>query len=100
MSVTGPIYVGFPVTSARGGEFNALDASVTGGLILARNPVTDTPARAHHANQIANLSITGGVSNVATLVGIKDANGAANPSDPVIKLTGTALAPDMSVRIR
>ncbi len=67
LSVTGPINVGFQVTAARGGdvvvsggEFNALDASATGGLILARNPGTQP-------NNVGNFTITGGVSNVARL---------------------------------
>lgn len=67
MTVTGPINVGFQVTSGRGGvinvsggEFNVLDASATGGLILSRNPGTQ-------ANNVSKFTITGGVSNVARL---------------------------------
>jgi autotransporter-associated beta strand protein len=74
VTVTGPINVGFQATAGRGGdvvvsggEFNVLDASATGGLILARNPITDTPARANAPNNVANFRITGGVSNVARI---------------------------------
>ena len=84
LTVTGPVHVGFQVTSARGGdvavsggEFDALDASPTGGLILARNPATDSPARANNTNQIAKFTITGGVSNIARLALGYDASSSA-----------------------
>jgi rhamnogalacturonan endolyase len=72
ITVTGAVQVGFQVTSGRGGdvvvsggEFNVTNAST--GLILARNPITDSPSRANNSNQIAKFTITGGVSNVARL---------------------------------
>lgn len=75
ITVTNVVHVGFQVTAARGGnvvvsggEFNVTDAtSPTGGLILTRNPITDSPARANQPNQIAKFNITGGVSNIARL---------------------------------
>ena len=62
LTVTGPVHAGFQVTSGRGGdvvvsggEFNVTDASGTGGLILARNPITDSPARANNPNEVASF---------------------------------------------
>lgn len=84
LTVTGPVHVGFQATSGRGGdvvvsggEFNVTDATANGGLILTRNPVTDTPARASQPNQVGNLRITGGVSNVSRIALGYDATSSA-----------------------
>ena len=92
MTVTGPTYVGFQVSSGRGGdvvvsggEFNELDTSATGGLVLARNPVTDSPARTSNGNQVAKFTITGGVSNVTRIALGYDATSTAGSA--IVSLT-------------
>jgi rhamnogalacturonan endolyase len=80
MTVTGPLYVGYQKTSGRGGVVNisggqldVLDASPTGGMILARNPGGSN----NQPNNVAKFTITGGVSNIARLTLGYDATSSA-----------------------
>lgn len=82
LTVTDVLHNAFQVTSTRGGVINVSGGelnvtSAATGLIMSRNPVTDTPARANNPNQVSKLIITGGVSNIARLALGYDATSSA-----------------------
>lgn len=77
VTVTGPLYVGYQATSTRGGqlrvlagELNTTSTLATGGLILGRNPGSN-------ANNVAEFTIAGGVSNISRMVLGYDATSSA-----------------------
>lgn len=82
LTVTDVLHNAFQVTSTRGGVINVSGGelnvtSATSGLIMSRNPITDTPARANNPNQVSKFIITGGVSNIARLALGYDATSSA-----------------------
>jgi autotransporter-associated beta strand protein len=92
MTVTGPLSVGYQKTSTRGGvvvvsggELNVLDASATGGMILARNPGGSNA----NTNNVARFTMTGGVSNIARLTLGYDASSSAGSA--TVSLTNAEL---------
>jgi len=72
LTVTGVVHDAFQVTSApggvinvSGGEFNVTDTTL--GLVMSRNPATDTPPRASQTNQVARFLIPAAFSNIGKL---------------------------------
>jgi len=92
ITVTGPLQVGAQKTAGRGGvitmtggELNCTDGSLTGGLILARNPGGSSA----NTNNVAKLNLNGGTANVQRLTLGYDASSSAGSA--TVTLNGGTL---------